>query len=584
MIRTHRWQPSRQSLAIVGVVTAMPVLLLFALQWYLLDRFGSVTRLVLRQASQEVAFRLAAQIRRDFESPMPDLIEVVPHDAVRRGQWSQVAQVVDLKRADFWFLDRFLMWRRPDGGARPSEPAPDRVVFRSMRPGEPADASTVDGTYPERFFTDGLSRPVFEEALAAARTKANFGFASVRFNGRDYYVVFHFVYDVPDRAQLGAIMGYTIDREFLRDSYFRRVVSIGALQEREVPGFPRPTAVILDEHGAALYASDAFDVNNADNGAATFPALFFNVDLLDSKSPLRGHIAQWTVRSGYDGATIASIIERQTAQQRALWFVLALITAAGFVVAVVASVQQLRLAQLKSSFVSSVSHELKTPLAKIQLFTDTLRSGRVRSEEKAQEYYDVISAQTSKLERLVDGILEIARIEAGFRTYAREPVDLRSIAHNALESYEHELTRSGFHVEVALPNLAVTVVGDAEQLETAVGNLIGNAIKYSDGTRFLSLAVRSDHKHGVVEVADRGIGIPSSERTRIFDTFHRVSVAGDNAPAGFGLGLAIVDHITCAHGGRVMVDSEPGRGSTFRVLLPISVGARRDRDETSPGH
>src|SRR5262249_33125592 len=147
-------------------------------------------------------------------------IEVVPHDAVRRGQWSQVAQVLDQKRADFWFLDRFLMWHRPDGGAHSSEAAPDRVVFRSMRAGDRVDASAVNGAYPERFFTDGLSRPVFEEALTAARTKANFGFASVRFNGRDYYVMFHFVYDVPDRAQLGAIMGYTIDREFLRDSYF----------------------------------------------------------------------------------------------------------------------------------------------------------------------------------------------------------------------------------------------------------------------------------------------------------------------------------------------------------------------------
>ena len=569
MSHLGRWLPSRQSLATLVAVTAIPVLLLFALQWYLLDRFASVTRLVLRQASQEVATRLAAQLRSDFESPMPNLVEVVPHDAVRQLQWKRVSEVLDRKRAEFWYVDRFLMWSRSSQMDAGQGAVPDAVVFRRMHPAPVGDASPIDHRYPDQFFTDGMSGPLFLKAIAAAKTRSNFGFAQLAFDGRPYYAIFHFVYDVPDRAQLGAILGYTIDLTYLRENYFRRVISTDVLRRRQVPGFPRPTATILDDRDDQLYASNSGGANGADDGVARFPALFFNVELLESTNPQRSHIPYWTVHSGYAGTTVASVIQQQTGQQRALWLVLLLITGAGFVVAVFASVQQLRLVQLKSSFVSTVSHELKTPLAKIQLFTDTLRSGRVRSLEKVQEYYDVISEQAAKLERLVDGILEIARIEAGFRDYRREPVDLRTVVHNALESYEHELSRNGFRVEVVLAPREVMALGDAEQLETVVGNLIANAIKYSDGAKVLSLAVRGDRRHGVIEVADQGIGIPAAQLPRIFKKFHRVSATGDASPAGFGLGLAIVDHIVYAHGGRVIVESEPGQGSTFRVELPI---------------
>lgn len=579
-----RWQPSRQSLATVVAATAIPVLLLFAFQWYLLDRFSSVTRVVLRQASQEVATRLAAQIRSDFESPMPSLVEVVPHDAVRRLDWGRVSEVLDRKQAQFWFVDRFLMWSRSDPEDGHYAELRDAVVFHRLHQSSGDGSTGIENTYPHQFFTDDLSRTVFLKANAAANARINFGFAPITFDGRPYYAIFHYVYDVPDRAQLGAIMGYMIDLQYLRDHYFRRVISEEMLRQGTMSGLPRPTALIVDDHGQQLYASDVFDSQDPDIGQARFPALFFNVDLLDSNSPLRSTMPRWTVRSGYAGATVSSIINQQTTQQRTLWFVLALITVGGFVLAVLASIQQLRLVHLKSAFVSSVSHELKTPLAKIQLFTDTLRSGRVRSFDKMQEYYDVISDQASRLERLVNGILEIARIEAGFREYRREPVDLRTVAHNALDSYDHELSRYGFHVELALATREIMVIGDAEQLETVVGNLISNAIKYSDKTKFISMAVKSDHKHGVIEVADRGVGIAEGHVVRIFDKFYRISPIGNGTPSGFGLGLAIVDHIIHAHHGRVIVHSEPGRGSTFRIELPINIVSLGDHNEADIDH
>jgi signal transduction histidine kinase len=569
MNESGRWKRFPLSLGAVVAITAVPVLLLFAVQWYLLDRFAAVTRLVLKQASQEVASRFAARIRSDFESPMPNLVEVVPHDAVRHRQWRRVANVLDERKADFWFIDRFFMWNRTEPSRNARDTLNHAVAFYSMHPPRDGDDVVRGTSYPNHFFSDALSEPVFSKAIESANDRVNFGFTRFATNNRDYYVIFHFVYDLPDRSQLGAILGFTIDLQYLRTHYFKRVVSTDALRQMQLPGFPLPTAVIVDERRRQIYASDKVGRDDTETGEATFPALFFNVDLLDSGSPLRRQIPYWTLRSGYADMSVASFIRRQTNQQRALWLVLMLITIAGFILAVRASIQQVRLVQLKSAFVSSVSHELKTPLAKIRLFTDTLKSGRVRSAEKMQEYYDVISAQASKLERLVDGILEIARLEAGFSEFRREPVDLRSVAHDALESYEHELSRYGFRVEVALATREVMVLGDAEQLQTVVENLLSNAVKYSDGTRFISLAVKSDHKHGVVEVADRGIGMPASQLSRIFAKFYRVAQGGDAAPAGFGLGLAIVDRIMQAHGGRVVVDSDPGRGSTFRVELPI---------------
>ncbi|HWF84837.1 MAG TPA: histidine kinase dimerization/phospho-acceptor domain-containing protein, partial [Vicinamibacterales bacterium] len=381
----------------MAAAVVVPGLLLFGLQWYFLNRFESATSLVLKQASHDVALAFCQQIQRDFKSPTFNLLEQVPHDAVRELQWDRVSRALDSKKGAFKFIDRFFMWSRPKPGQLAPAEFNDTVVFYAMHDRTAADELSTSKPNAYHFFTDEVLSPrVLSKAAALATNRSNFAFARIATETGEYFVVFHFMYDVHDRSQWGGVLGFTVDMQDLRQHYFRDAISAAALQARRLPGFPVPTAMILDDAGHLVYASSGASPTEYD-GEATFPLLFFDIDLVESLSPLRLKIQYWTVRTGYSGTTVATIIERQTNQQRTLWWFLMLITLAGAVLAVRAAAQQVRLVQLKSEFVSSVSHDLKTPLAKIQLFIETLSSGRVRSPEKTQEYYDVIRAQTERL-------------------------------------------------------------------------------------------------------------------------------------------------------------------------------------------
>jgi len=225
---------------------------------------------------------------------------------------------------------------------------------------------------------------------------------------------------------------------------------------------------------------------------------------------------------------------------------------------------------MKTEFLSSVSHELKTPLSKILLFAETLQSGRVKRPDKAGEYLEIISGQTRKLARLISGILEFATIEAGVRRYELAEIDLRRVVEAALKSFDYELAQGQFSVETFLPNEEVPVRGSGDGLQQLVENLISNAIKYSRDERYLRVALVVRDGHATIEVSDRGVGIPPHEQRRIFRKFYRGSYASRAGVTGSGLGLAIADHVVRAHGGRISVNSVVGQGSTFVVQLPLS--------------
>jgi two-component system phosphate regulon sensor histidine kinase PhoR len=226
-----------------------------------------------------------------------------------------------------------------------------------------------------------------------------------------------------------------------------------------------------------------------------------------------------------------------------------------------------RLSAMRKDFVANVSHELKTPLAAIRGYAETLVDGAVDDGATARRFSERILEQCHRLGDLLDDLLTLSRLEGTepFRTL--EPVDLREIVAEAVELVAaHAAARP---VEIAVePGAAVTVEGDADGLLRLVSNLLENAIKYNrpGGRVTVRLARRGDQAE--LEVADTGIGIPAAHLARIFERFYRVDKGRAREEGGTGLGLAIVKHVAQAHRGRVEVDSEPGAGSTFRVLLP----------------
>jgi len=231
--------------------------------------------------------------------------------------------------------------------------------------------------------------------------------------------------------------------------------------------------------------------------------------------------------------------------------------------------REMHLSRLKSDFVANVSHELKTPLALVRLFAETLEMGRVQSPAKAQEYYRVINKESQRLTQLINNILDFSRIEAGRKEYRFTPTDLGRVVEGVLESYRFQIEQQGFKLEVALAADLAPVEGDPEALAQAVINLINNAMKFSGDDKFVRVETRAVEDTVRVSVADHGIGVAKAEQRKIFDKFYRAEDSLVHETKGSGLGLSLVKHIMDAHGGRVEVDSAPGRGSTFTLVLPV---------------
>jgi signal transduction histidine kinase len=235
--------------------------------------------------------------------------------------------------------------------------------------------------------------------------------------------------------------------------------------------------------------------------------------------------------------------------------------------------RELRLSRLKSDFVANVSHELKTPLALIRLFAETLELGRVPSEEKKQQYHRIINKESRRLTQLINNILDFSRIEAGRKEYRLVRSDLAAVVRDVVDAYRFQIEQHGFSLELAIAEDLPEVELDPEALSQALINLLNNAIKYSPNQKAIAVSARREGGRVLVSVTDRGIGIPKSEQKRIFEKFYRVETSVVHTTKGSGLGLALVQHIAEAHGGRVEVTSAPGEGSTFTLSFPVRPGA-----------
>ncbi len=231
--------------------------------------------------------------------------------------------------------------------------------------------------------------------------------------------------------------------------------------------------------------------------------------------------------------------------------------------------RELRLADLRSQFVSSVSHELKTPLTAIRMFAETLQMGRSRDRQTENEYLDTIVTESERLSRLVDGVLLFSKIEQGKRVYRFRSLNLAEVIDAACRTMQHPLEQEGFRLRVDVDDSLAPVRADRDALEQALLNLLSNAVKYSGEARDIDLTLRGESGWAVIAVKDRGIGIAAGHRQRIFDKYYRAPTRENQLIPGTGLGLALVAHIVKAHGGRIEVESAPGKGSTFRMCFRL---------------
>lgn len=253
--------------------------------------------------------------------------------------------------------------------------------------------------------------------------------------------------------------------------------------------------------------------------------------------------------------------------------ILVIVVLGGIVFALRAADRAIKLSKMKSDFVSNVSHELRTPLASIRVFAEFLKLGRTRSPERTQEYGEYIEAESRRLSRLIDNILDFSKIESGVKTYDFVRADLLQVVTSTLRTFEVRMRQQGWEVTLEAPAEPLPDMRlDPDAMGQALNNLLDNAVKYSGESKRIEVRLYRAKSEAVLEVEDKGIGIAPREQKKIFERFHRVGTGLVHDVKGSGLGLSIVHHVVRAHRGRVTVESEPGRGSTFAIRLPLGRG------------
>ena len=543
----------------LAVVVAIPMAVLFYFQFKSLGDLEETSEVVLRQLSSDTAESLTRAVEDYLKRPHISVLLRITQARTEPLDLPFIEPVFNDALVESPFVESFYVWT--ERGPRANQ----WLVFD--RNSKMATSASIGQRFREDRKIGATLLARLHEIGATRRAIVAF---TETINGRPHYVQAQLRFEGPARDRMTSVVAFSVDAEKLRMQFIPSVMRDWMTTVQQPTGFPHLETVILAENGSTIFASHPDHTDKMiPVDERSFAIIFFDKELLEFAAPYEQHREIWGLRTSYGPQPIPEIVSASTRPQQALMIVLAIAMALGVFLVAGAAAREVRVAELKSNFVASVSHDLKTPLALIQLFAETLELGRVRTPDRAQEYYRIINSESKKLTRLIENILDFSRMEAGLRPYRMEPADLLESVSKVLSRMETQFAQGNFEIKTAIePNLP-RVLADEGAAEQAIENLLANAMKYSGDARTIEVAARRAGGHIVISVTDHGIGITRREQGRIFRKFYRVQRELGGGPQGTGLGLAIVDHTMRGHGGFVRVESEPDHGSTFSLHFPI---------------
>jgi signal transduction histidine kinase/tetratricopeptide (TPR) repeat protein len=291
---------------------------------------------------------------------------------------------------------------------------------------------------------------------------------------------------------------------------------------------------------------------------------------LTVKSGFIGNFPDWTMEF-YQADP--RLLDAFLTSRRGIYFYMFILIAGilifGLILTIRSLTREMELSRMKSDFVSTVSHEFKSPLTSIRQIAEMLHAGRVPSEERRQKYYDVLLEQSERLSLLTENVLSFAKMEEGKRRFVFEKVELATLLNKIVSTTQDRLGNVGIRIEIEIEEFLPPLMADGAAMTQAVNNLIDNAVKYSGESKKIIVRAFNVEHSVVVQVVDFGLGIQKEDMDKIFDRFYRGGDELTRTVKGSGLGLPLVKQIVKAHKGIIQVESEPGKGSVFTMKLPL---------------
>lgn len=521
------------------------------------------TGMLVEQRTSETVTLMIMALNRDMRAVQG---EVLPRLESLNSQPAlyDLSDEITTAFARFPYPESFFTW---DG--RAGTPGESYAFTRSDRPPKwhpeiagGAGFPTVISKNPEAL------RPLIGLLRNTGFTGSHVLVLETRFNGDTYQVIAMGRYGSPSGGGIQSLVGFLVNLTWVREHYFSELL---AQLSNVVKGDSAISMAVFDDKGALVTATRAMPGAQAGLPAREqhFPLLFFDPLL---RAPLVNEIVPvryWTARAQpLQGESM--LVAAEGARRTFILIAIAALAASiALIFAIISARAAAVLAAMKSEFVSSVTHELKTPLSSIRLASETLVRGRYRSQDVIVQYAGILLNEVSRLTRTVDNLLSITRVHDVGGFYLFESVDLLTVVEEVLSRFDVQLREQDFDVHLEIPPSLPPVHADRAAILQVLDNLIDNAIRYSNGNRSLDVSASSSRDRVTLRISDKGPGIPKDELPRVFDKFFR---GRGTSSSGSGLGLAITDRILKDHSGTIRLYSQEGEGTTAEVVLPAAHG------------
>jgi signal transduction histidine kinase len=558
-----RWL--RRSRGLAGLLATGMCLSISVIAWFgyrAVREWQRSSVMLVERRTDEAADLLVTALTHDMRAVQKSVLSSADWDVFMLNPPYDVSNVVASAFARYPYPEAFFAGR--------GTVTPDSVTFftRSNRPPPWAVTEEKAQRFPVTVQSDAVvARAILDRVSADASSGRRVSIVEVKVGGEVYQVVTRLLYGDQLHEQLDGVFGFMVNMSWVRRYYFPELTS----QVARIGGTTSGLALaVLDEHGERV--TGAQPLRGGPTTRRPFPLMFFDPLLVAVNQPEGFSRREWTVEVGSLGDPTLTAAIRGSNRIIVLAGLAAATLAFGLFMTMRAVRANASLAELRSEFVATVTHELKTPIATIRAVGDTLVSGRITTPTAQREYAQLVVQESKSLTRLVDNLLALSRITDVTEVYSFEPQALDALIDDTLQGFGPQLGAAGFETEVEIPADLPLVRADRTAMGLLLDNLVDNAIRYSPATRHLHIAAHRENGNVVLNVRDRGRGIPEDEIDHVTRKFFR---GRHLVPHGGGLGLAIVQRIVNDHGGRLAIRSAVNVGTTVSIIIPIS----RDNEE-----